>query len=1096
MPSALYTTRVPATNAQAISLNEQQQHAAEHAGSPLIVLAGPGTGKTRVIIARVARLLNVDCVDPESILAVTFTVKAAEQMRARLAEACGRAKAERVNIHTFHGYGYRLMTRFGDLIGVHASPQIIDSAQSRRLLRRLVVEHDLFPGHRAMGPDAVVPEVQHFVDVCRQCARYPADALAYARAWRERLAEAADDGSDEAAAERARCDHFGELARAYELYDAACMERGLLSFEHYLTLPIRILRESADAAATVRSEVRHVVVDEFQDVNAAQIELLREIAPPERNPDICVVGDDDQSIYGFRGSDPRAFRHFAETWEGSQTVRLEKNYRSSPSILEVTNAFVHETPERFEPDKGVHAAGENAKEPGEPIRLITTTHKDDAGALIGAMIERECAESGRKHSDFAVITRTRNQLDMVAQHLEVAGIRFTFRRQYDLREDDAVRDVLAWIMLLVGASEEPSVLRLLVRPPIGVALATARGWVQSYRAEASRGRGKHGGRTVVDWLRENVRDEPGVGRFLAMHDELAAAAGTHTADRVVFQVIRQTGLAEFEPLRGPEQARRIEHLAQMVRFVRTLVPRLDPPGDLHAFWEYYNDLDDSEQSFRLAHSGRIDAGDEEAEGPDTEEGAVTLLTAHSAKGLEFDTVFLPYVRKRGFPASPRAEEFEPIPEEFTGVPGLEHMTEERRLFYVAMTRAERRLVLLAEQRKGKADDFFTELSDKAGTLPVVPLDESDVLEEALGARDELQREADAVGSPEDDALASARREARQAIFSHLHRIYREDLDAPAMENALDGLRREAIRLGLVGHAERHADGPAPFAGVVDERNEAFARALRERLNARAAAPLPNAPKAPLHLSFTAIDLYGRCPRCYLARMILHLPEEVPVQVVVGSVVHKALEKFYLDFASRTSEGQPAPTREDLLELGDRYFEAEWPRSMPRDEGQHRQVRALLANAYERLHSDDLHVLEVERKVESVPVVVDGEEHYLTAKIDRIDQFETAEGIAYRLVDYKTGHPSKRFREPKKQDLQMGIYARALSALFDSEEVPPGVAEYWLLASGESGCIGLSELDMGKIDDQITKAVRGILAGEFERGSRCSGACELLGSSGS
>ncbi|VAX38976.1 ATP-dependent DNA helicase UvrD/PcrA, actinomycete paralog, partial [hydrothermal vent metagenome] len=267
-------------------LNEAQHAGVVHEGEPLIVLAGPGTGKTRVIVHRIAYMIGHRQIDPAAIVAVTFTNKAAGELRERLAGLVGPAAADSVHAHTFHGFGLRLLRRFPDLSGVGANPEIIDSAQRRRLLRQLVGEHRVYGPMLALGADALLDEAGKLFDVFRHNALSPEACGEFARVWGDRLEGGL--GSDETAidevelaAQREERARFAAHARLYELFEEACGERGWLTIDDLILKPTRLLLKHERVRAICRHEYRHFVVDEFQDVNLSQIEFVRALAPPE-----------------------------------------------------------------------------------------------------------------------------------------------------------------------------------------------------------------------------------------------------------------------------------------------------------------------------------------------------------------------------------------------------------------------------------------------------------------------------------------------------------------------------------------------------------------------------------------------------------------------------------------------------------------------------------------------------------------------------------------------------------------------------------------------------------------------------------------------
>ena len=371
------------------TLNASQLEAVRWKGGPLIVLAGPGTGKTRVIAHRVRWLVEQGAT-PESIVAVTYTVKAAHQLRERLTESLGPERADRVNVHTFHGLGMRLLRRFGDVLGLPASPDLIDSAQSKRMLRELVNEHRLFPEAIASGRDAAIERAATVMGVLEDHAVDPAEALSRAETWALRAREIKDEAGQ---AELARAEEFRGQAKLYDLYDKARRRRGWLSYGDLITLPIRLLAKDGRAAMICRGEFKHFIVDEFQDSNPAQLALLRQLAP-SKSADVCVVGDDDQSIYAFRGADDRAFEHFRRAWPSAGEVRLSENYRSAPGIVAATNRIISLAPHRFAPDKTITAAGSHAT-PGLVECVPLPDDFADGTAIAAAILSDRAANPAR-----------------------------------------------------------------------------------------------------------------------------------------------------------------------------------------------------------------------------------------------------------------------------------------------------------------------------------------------------------------------------------------------------------------------------------------------------------------------------------------------------------------------------------------------------------------------------------------------------------------------------------------------------------------------------------------------------------------------------
>jgi len=1136
------------------TLTPDQRAAVEHDAGPLIVLAGPGTGKTRVIIHRVAHLIEARGVDPASIVAVTYTTKAARQLRERLAALVGHDAADRVNASTFHAFGLRLLRRFGDRLGLPANIDLVDVAQSRRLLTELILTNDLFPRSRGRGVEALVERLECAFGEVTNFGLLPMDCERFAAAW---LARVGADGApapsppvadpaaalDPAALEAERFEQrdFADIGRAYGLYAQACADRGWITFNDLILLPIRLLREHPSVRAICRNEHRAFIVDEFQDCNPAQIELLRAIAGPDGQgggPEICVVGDDDQAIYAFRGADERAFDRFDRYWPGAKVVALGANYRSEPPIIAVGNAVIARSASRFRPDKTI--AFPDGKERREPSGVEGVLLENDFqdGETIAAMIlaDREAdALAGRPprpFSAYAVICRTHGDLDRIANVLGLEAIPFDRQRERSILDDEGVQDVLAWIEWLVNPRATWAAQRILIRPPFGLPRERVLRWPIEYAAERSRFEAQDpdaadpGG--FADWLAQRPSPPKALARALAMHATLAGAVGSLRGDEAVYKIVTDTDPAHAELLPGRQRARRVAALLALIALARGKQRRLAPPADLAAFHAYYLDLgDDAGKPVGGDHLD--DAVDGVPADEDDPSGRVQLLTAHAAKGLEFDTVFVPRVSSRhGYPGDHR-------PKDWTAPDGLfdrldarseqeRHKDEERRLFYVACTRAERRLVLMSKQMKSasKALHFFQELTrGRTPELPIRVRVGSDVLKEAaalgIGALARSPVEA-AAADPKAKARAAelidrVRRHARLEAALALESVDRPDADETDLAAAAERLKDAAERLRLVAGIERAGAAPAFLTGPDRPELAALAARLAAALTTDDAHDLAGPSSllirpltAPLRLSFSAIRDYKQCPLCYYLSRVRGLPAPDSRASSVGQLAHGILKTFYDDWARADSDGRPRPDVADLLRLGRTLFF----RSLESDQGVVRsqldQLMAQLRTCHESMHDPEAHILETERALR-FRYALDGTHHDFTATVDRVDLLPEG-GVL--LIDYKTGHATKRLLEPAKDDLQLAIYAMALAhtqpdagpdAGHDAGHntghdagdpvTPTGFAEYWCLSTGQKGRISLATLDQDKVRAVIDDAARGMLAGAFRRTPDCDGPCCLF-----
>lgn len=1080
-------------NALIDTLNKQQRAAVEYSGGPLIVLAGPGTGKTRVIIARLAHLLEQGA-DPDSLLALTFSVKAAEEMRERLAKAIGPVQAARVPMHTFHSYGKRLLDRFGDAIGVPSNMDLLDSAMTRRMLRRLISQNDLFLDRVATGRDAVIDRAMKFIGACRNVGKLPPETIAYARTWTQSLRNpppelAADP--DALTTQRAACDEFAQMATLYELFDTACREEGLFNFDDLLTQPLKLLRERPSINAIIRDESRHIVVDEFQDVNPAQIELLRLIAPPKlpsgKPPDLCVVGDDDQAIYGFRGSDPHAFTRFAEIWTNPKTIPLTTNYRSVPHVIAAGNTIITRAAERFAPDKVIEPGPEKAAIRGGVEGVIL---RDDAmsGQVIAGMIADDRSKNPeRPLRKYAVIARDNNTLSAIATEMDLAGLPVEIRQKITALDDQGVQDLLAWIRLLLDQDNRPDAQRLLCRPPMCIPITQIQLWAAAYAKspEAST-------KGFADWVISVQAGTPGVARFAELLADFRARLATDTADVLVEHIVRCVDIAHAEDLEPRQRALRLSRLVQVLRFVRGRQQFLGDDGTLAAFWSYYNDLNESEREFEAPGDDRIaapgtaaesDAGDR----PD----AVQLMTAHKSKGLEYDTVFIAKVRPRGFPAVEKESDGYELPAEFSGLRERDHADEQRRLFYVACTRAERRLVLLAKAKKGRGEstDYFIELQDQPGlAMPTTDADEW-LARTGASTADALEGAADVAGADARRKRLLQREAARvrQEAFAALHDA--RAADAASITDVEARLARAAHLLAGIGALDSGASMPEFIKHDSPEGQRLHH--IAERLSSGSTAFVFAPPQpAPLSLSYSRITEYQKCPRCYYLKYVLGYDEPKTPELAVGDIVHKSIDRFLKECAEAEKHDAPAPDLARLLAISDDEVRRSTPRTGTIKPADIARIRAQLSNYLEAFH-DDAHLFRAEGAA-SFDYICGEHTHRINAKVDRIDQ--TPDGL-WRIADYKTGDALKKFTEPKADDIQMGIYAMALPWLIDptaaaegDTTIPDGVAEYWLLGPRQRGSIRFADLKLEKVRKAIDTVIHGMLAGEWPQGKECRGHC--------
>jgi len=608
------------------SLNPPQREAVLHRTGPLLVLAGAGSGKTRVLTCRVAHLIAEHDVLPGQILAVTFTNKAAREMRERLATLVG-PDARDLTVGTFHSVCARWLRREAPKLGLPSSFAIYDDSDQLVLCRRALADVDV--GEHILTPSALRAYIER----------------------RRNSAEPLDRHEQFEGPQRMEA-----LLRSASRYEQLLHRAGALDFGSLITAMVRLLSENEALRDAYRARYRHVLVDEYQDINRAQYLLVRLIAGARGN--LNVVGDDDQSIYAFRGATVRAILDFEGDYSDARVIRLEQNYRSTGNILAAASAVIRRNSDRH----GKTLWTENG--PGEKVVVATLPDDRTEARYVASDIERSLS-SGRSPSEIAVFYRTNAQSRLLEEELLFRQIRYVLiggTRFYDRKE---VKDVLAYLRLLVNPADDVSLTRVINVPTRGIGATSLASLV-----DASRRRGL----PIAAVLDDLAHDDEQVslaaasrGRVLEFWSMIArmrgAVAGLSMAE-IIEVVLLETGLLARLRSEGTQDAEaRADNLEELIGAARELDAMDGAPhgaSALEAFLE------------RAALVSDVEEGD----GP---RAAISLMTLHNSKGLEFPAVYLVGMEDGVFPHARALDEG-----------GLE---EERRLCYVGMTRARQCLIL-------------------------------------------------------------------------------------------------------------------------------------------------------------------------------------------------------------------------------------------------------------------------------------------------------------------------------------------------------------------------------------------------------------------
>ena len=636
-------------------LNPEQKKAVECVEGPMLIVAGAGSGKTRVLTSRIAYLIQQG-IPPQEILALTFTKKAAGEMKERIARMVGERQARRIQMGTFHSVFIRFLREFADKIGFPAAFTIYDTTDSVSAVKNCIKQLSL--DDKLYKPK----EVYSRISKAKNDLVTPTPYMNGANGYKE------ED----------RLHKKPEIYRIYALYCQHCKQAGVMDFDDILLYMNILLKTSQEALSSIAGRFRHILVDEYQDTNLAQYFILRKLAAPHQN--ICVVGDDSQSIYGFRGAQIQNILNFQKDFPDARIFRLERNYRSTQNIVNAANTLIAKNAGRI--PKNCVSMGET----GEKIRIVRAfSEQDEAQQLASAILSR-MRQSHAEYSDFAILYRTNSQSRALEEQLRRRNIPYLIYSGNSFFERAEVKDVMAYLKLAVNLNDDEAFRRIVNKPARGIgdtslqalAQAAREGGTSLFRAAYRQDLESFGLRSAA------------IGKirtFCAMMEKAAAEAPGADAYDLARTLASESGIyLFFKADNSVEGQSRFQNVEELLNSVKAYVE--DRHGD------YLNALveDGAVEDASLVPDSElpvIPLGDylenisllsnaDVAE--DETSNRVALMTVHSAKGLEFPYVFVAGMEENLFPSG--------------GWMLTEaDLEEERRLFYVAITRAMRAVTL-------------------------------------------------------------------------------------------------------------------------------------------------------------------------------------------------------------------------------------------------------------------------------------------------------------------------------------------------------------------------------------------------------------------
>ncbi|HHT06227.1 MAG TPA: DNA helicase PcrA [Hydrogenispora sp.] len=612
-------------------LNPAQREAVCHTEGPLLILAGAGSGKTRVLTYRIAQLLK-NGVDPWRILAVTFTNKAAQEMRERVGQLIG-PQAEKIWLMTFHATCVRILRQDGTAIGVASNFVIYDTQDQLIVVREALRELNI--SEKNCNPRAVLATISRAKNELIGPEEYAGNAVDF---W------------------------ASIVKKVYPLYQRKLADNGAVDFDDLIGLTIRLFQECPAVLEKYQERFQYIMIDEYQDTNYAQYTLVRLLAGKYRN--LCVVGDDDQSIYGFRNADIRNILDFEKDYPEVKVVKLEQNYRSTQNILKVANEVIRNNHSR----KTKTLWTENDE--GELVTLLKAADEREEAWLVAATLEELIRTEGYRYSDFAFLYRTNAQSRVFEEILIQKGLPYQVvggQRFYDRKE---IRDLLSYLKLIYNPNDRISLRRVINTPKRGIGETTVERFFSFIDAE---------GLDTMDAFRR-VAEVPGLSSravkalsgFAAFLEEILALQATFSITSLTQEILDKSGyLASLQQEGTVEAESRLENLNEFLSITAGFEKESDDQT-LGAFLETVALVADVDQF--------------------QEQESITLMTIHSAKGLEFPVVFLVGMEEGIFPHS-------------RSLMDEAELEEERRLCYVGMTRARQRLYLSYAQMRTLYGNF-------------------------------------------------------------------------------------------------------------------------------------------------------------------------------------------------------------------------------------------------------------------------------------------------------------------------------------------------------------------------------------------------------
>jgi DNA helicase-2/ATP-dependent DNA helicase PcrA len=992
-----------------MQLSAAQKEAVEYLGSPQIILAGAGSGKTRVIVAKAWYLMEEKGFDPESLLVITYSKKTQAELEERMADL-GKSAPE---VRTFHSFGMDIINEFGHLIGLGGE---VVKASEYRLWQILKAAIAKLPESRLLDtsqPERVYGDLKSFIERAKNELVTPSEAIEFAQGKLDEIPKDSDSDDDLVAFEK--WTKVLEAGKVYEIYERIKSETsGIIDYADMIFLAHRLLKEHKIVGATLRQRYKYILVDEFQDANYAQVELLYYLSGGKTG--VTVVGDDDQAIYRFRGASFGSFLLFHKLFPGNKQFKLEHNYRSTSNIVTAAQSLIEIDPEaRFDPDKKMTA--DNAESEKVAVRVCPDdqTEAESVAREIEALLKDR---SYNKPGSIAVLFRKRNQKDCLVRALLRRDISFSYDKSLEEQPSKPAALLQSLYEFVVDPARGDILNSLLGEYVPGILPNVER--EIGYRLSRESGKPLNILSSVASELGPDQVES--IRQFVEFVEGLIALKKDKNPIQLLEILIDRSGVMSKVISGG----RVIDHkaageIAEILKVADNYIT--ESGGGSHAdFLEYlgwYKAMGDEEGS-PVSESQDVPA---------------VLQTIHGSKGLEYPVVFVIGLADLKFPGRTRWSTVE-FPEELykDELPeGDFRLQEERRLLYVAMTRARERLYLYGvDKSRSRISRFVKELMSSDNFDSVCSKEEMEpvsVMHEKPMAAADIARNPGAVLIPIDD-------NARTTLPS-------------AIMKAWDVMKTKA------GSPEEFEKLKNDFmASLVDLPVVLWDKLIEEEFQR------PQTTGGPLFktLSYTDINSFDTCPLQFYFGKILRAPSPPTAAMMFGSAIHNVLE----DAGKSMIAGETITAAKLISDFGER-----WKRIRLGDPDQKERLRqraaVLLGNFINTQSKMTGKTHEVEKRFDFKSSGIK-----ITGKIDRIDT--TPHG--YEIIDYKTGKLDKK---KLKSDFQLPIYSLACNELYG--EFPSKVT-YVFLTEIEPYSQATSIDDLDKIMSVLSEKIKEIKDSDF------------------